>query len=72
MISENYTREQRLNDLNKVIDILPLNDKDREVLIKQIAMVRINDIDIANECDNNKILKLQLDIMEGAAVGKIS
>jgi hypothetical protein len=72
MISENYTREQRLTDLNKVIDILPLNDKDREVLIKQIAMVRINDMDIANECDNNKILKLQLDIMEGAAVGKIS
>jgi hypothetical protein len=70
MISENYTREQRLNDLNKVIDILPLNDKDREVLIKQIAMVRINDIDIATECDG--ILKLQLDIMEGAAVGKIS
>jgi hypothetical protein len=72
MISENYTREQRLTDLNKVIDILPLNDKDREVLIKQIAMVRINDIDIATECDNNKILKLQLDIMEGAADGKIS
>ena len=72
MISENYTREQRLTDLNKVIDILPLNDKDREVLIKQIAMVRINDMDIANECDNNKILRLQLDIMEGAADGKIS
>jgi hypothetical protein len=72
MISENYTREQRLTDLNKIIDILPLNDKDREVLIKQIAMVRINDMDIANECDNNKILRLQLDIMEGAAVGKIS
>ena len=72
MISENYTREQRLTDLNKVIDILPLNDKDREVLIKQIAMVRINDIDIATECDNNKILRLQLDIMEGAADGKIS
>ena len=72
MISENYTREQRLTDLNKVIDILPLNDKDREVLIKQIAMVRINDMDIATECDNNKILRLQLDIMEGAADGKIS
>jgi hypothetical protein len=70
MISENYTREQRLTDLNKVIDILPLNDKDREVLIKQIAMVRINDMDIANECDG--ILRLQLDIMEGAADGKIS
>ena len=71
MISENYTREQRLNDLNKVINMLPLNDIDREVLIKQIAMVRINDIDIATDL-NNKILRLQMDIMEGAAVGKIS
>ena len=65
-----YTREERLNDLNEYINVLPLDEATRSALIKQIAMVRCSDMEIANEADG--ILKFQIGIMSGAANGKIS
>ena len=69
-MNKNYTREERLNDLNEYLNAIPMKKGVREALIKQIAMVRVNDMGVAHEAD--KILKLQLEVMVGAAVGKIS
>ena len=67
---EKYTREERLNDLNEYINVIPMGESTREALIKQIAMVRCSDMEIANEHDG--ILKLQLEVMNGAVHGKVS
>jgi hypothetical protein len=67
---EKYTREERLNDLGEYINAIPMEESTRDALIKQIAMVRCSDMEIANEAD--RILNLQLDVMRGAAVGEIS
>lgn len=65
-----YTREQRIKDLNTYLNVLSLEASTRSALIKQIAMVRCSDMEIANEADG--ILKFQIGIMSGAANGKIS
>ena len=67
---EKYTREERLNDLGEYIDAIPMDESTRDALIKQIAMVRCSDMEIANGADG--IIRLQLDVMRGAAVGEIS
>jgi hypothetical protein len=67
---EKYTREQRIKDLNEYLTVIPMSSSTRYALIKQIAMVRTNDMEIANGADG--ILKLQLDIMYGASEGRIS
>lgn len=65
-----YTREERLNDLNILIYVLPIEASTRSALIKQIAMVRVNDMEEAWLAGN--ILNTQLTVMGGAAYGKIS
>ena len=65
-----YTREERLNDLNTLIYVLPIEASTRSALIKQIAMVRVNDMEEAWLAGN--ILNTQLTVMGGAAYGKIS
>ena len=65
-----YTREERLNDLNTLIYVLPIEASTRSALIKQIAMVRVNDMEEAWLVGN--ILNIQMNIMDGAAYGKIA
>ena len=67
---EEYTREERLNDLGEYINAIPMDESTRDALIKQIAMVRCSDMEVAHEAD--RIINLQLDVMRGAAVGEIS
>ena len=65
-----YTREERVNDLNEYLNMIDLDNETKSLLIKQIAMLRCSDMEIANGA--NEILRLQLDVMKGAAYGKIS
>ncbi len=67
---EKYTREERIKDLNEYIDAIPMEESTRDALIKQIAMVRCSDMEIAHEAD--RIINLQLDVMRGAAVGEFT
>jgi hypothetical protein len=70
MINKAYTREQRINDLSDFLNAIPMNESTRVALIKQIAMVRVNDMNMAHETKD--ILDLQLEVMDGAAMGKVS
>jgi hypothetical protein len=64
-----YTRDECINILDEYINLIITDEPTRDALIKQIAMLRCSDMEMAN--GNELYMEIQHTVMRGASMGKI-